>query len=79
MERCLVVVDQVPSSLFWEEEPELAKAGTPPIKPTAAGVARVLMPNRAQLELRASDLESLLPEGHRARVVWASRVPQLIR
>lgn len=35
------------------------------------GVARVLLPNRAQVELRASDLESLLPEGHRARVVWA--------
>lgn len=33
--------------------------------------ARVLMPNRKQLELRASDLESLLPEGHRARLVWA--------
>lgn len=32
--------------------------------------ARVLMPNRLQLELRASDLESLLPEGHRARTVW---------
>jgi len=32
--------------------------------------ARVLMPNRLQLELRPSDLESLLPEGHRARVVW---------
>lgn len=34
------------------------------------GKARVQMPNRAQLELRASDLESLLPEGHRARLVW---------
>lgn len=33
--------------------------------------ARVLMPNRKQMELRASDLESLLPEGHRARLVWA--------
>ena len=32
--------------------------------------ARVLLPNRKQLEFRASDLESLLPEGHRARVVW---------
>jgi transposase len=31
---------------------------------------RVLMPNRKQLELRASDLDSLLPEGHRARIVW---------
>lgn len=34
------------------------------------GAARVLLPNRKQMELRASDLESLLPEGHRARVVW---------
>ena len=33
--------------------------------------ARVLLPNRDQIELRASDLESLLPEGHRARLVWA--------
>jgi len=31
---------------------------------------RVLQPNRAQIELRASDLESLLPEDHRARLVW---------
>ena len=36
-----------------------------------AGVARVRLPNRVQLELRACDLESLLPEGHRARRVWA--------
>lgn len=34
------------------------------------GVARVQKPNRTQLELRPSDLESLLPEGHRARMVW---------
>lgn len=34
------------------------------------GAPRVLEPNRAQIELRASDLESLLPEGHRARLVW---------
>jgi transposase len=32
--------------------------------------ARVLLPNRKQMEFRASDLESLLPEGHRARLVW---------
>lgn len=31
---------------------------------------RVLRPNRSQLELRPTDLESLLPEDHRARVVW---------
>ena len=36
----------------------------------AAGKARVLMPNRGQMEFRASDLDSLLPEGHRARLVW---------
>ena len=32
---------------------------------------RVLQPNRTQVELRPSDLESLLPEGHRARFVWS--------
>lgn len=31
---------------------------------------RVLRPNRDQLELRPTDLESLLPEDHRARAVW---------
>jgi transposase len=36
----------------------------------ASGQARVLMPNRGQMEFRASDLDSLLPEGHRARLVW---------
>jgi transposase len=36
----------------------------------AVGIARVQRPNRKQLELRPSDLESLLPEGHRARIVW---------
>ncbi len=34
------------------------------------GAPRVLQPNRTQIELRASDLESLLPEDHRARLVW---------
>lgn len=31
----------------------------------------MLSPNRRQMEFRASDLESLLAEGHRARLVWA--------
>lgn len=39
-------------------------------KPETPGRVRVLAPNRGQLELRPSDLESLLPEGHRARIVW---------
>ena len=34
------------------------------------GAPRLLQPNRAQVELRASDLESLLGQDHRARLVW---------
>ncbi len=56
---------------LFTEESETELAGLPFRKPVIRGVARVLMPNRAQLELRATDLESLLPEGHRARIVWA--------
>ncbi len=54
-------------------EPDLGRPASDDAaaKPVVAGVARVLMPNRTQMELRASELESLLPEGHRARVVWA--------
>lgn len=40
------------------------------------GAARLLQPNRSQIELRASDLESLLPEDHRARLVWGYVVRQ---
>ena len=53
---------------LFEEAIDLPAA---PTKPVAAGVARVLKPNRTQVEWRASDLESLLPAGHRARTVWA--------
>ena len=42
-----------------------------PSEPTPRGTPRVQRPNRAQLELRSSDLESLLPLEHRARIVWA--------
>lgn len=34
------------------------------------GEVRLLQPNRSQIELRASDLESLLAQDHRARLVW---------
>ncbi|MGH2521505.1 MAG: IS1182 family transposase [Anaerolineales bacterium] len=40
------------------------------------GSPRLLEPNRLQIELRASDLESLLPEDHRARLVWGYVVHQ---
>ena len=60
-----------PQTSLFAEEVDRAETQPPAVKPMVAGVPRVLMPNRAQLELRASDLESLLPEGHRARIVWA--------
>jgi transposase len=41
-----------------------------PTEVAAARVARVLMPNRAQVQLRPSDLESLLADDHTARLVW---------
>lgn len=40
------------------------------------GSPRVRQPNRLQIEFRASDLESLLPEDHRARLVWGYVVLQ---
>ena len=40
------------------------------------GAARLLQPNRLQVELRASDLESLLSEDHRARLGWGYVVRQ---
>jgi transposase len=61
--------DESPRDLFGDKP---AVGETPPRRERpVAGVARVLLPNRAQVELRACDLESLLPQGHRARLVWA--------
>lgn len=40
------------------------------------GSPRLLQPKRSQIELRASDLESLLAEDHRARLVWGYVVRQ---
>ena len=40
------------------------------------GSPRLLEPNRLQVELRASDLESLLTQDHRARLVWGYVVRQ---
>jgi len=60
-----------PQHPLFAEELDLTGTNLRPIEPVTPGTARVLMPNRAQIELRASDLESLLPEGHRARLVWA--------
>lgn len=40
-------------------------------QPATPPEVRVLRPNRLQLQLRPSDLESVLPEDHTARLVWA--------
>jgi hypothetical protein len=63
------MTDQIQAELF-KDDPGLEEAPER-VSVALAGVARVLLPNRVQLELRACDLESLLPEGHRARLVWA--------
>ena len=47
------------------QEPH-AQAGDGP-----KGAPRVMRPQRRQIELRPTDLESLLPEEHKARVVWS--------
>ncbi len=63
------MADDLQPGLF-DSDPDMLAPAEPREEP-APGVARVRLPNRAQLELRPSDLDSLLPEGHRARVVWA--------
>lgn len=42
----------------------------------AAPVPRVLVPNRQQMEMRPVDLDSLLAEDHKARIVWGYVVQQ---
>ncbi len=54
------------NTLFvMEEGGEKVEAGE-----QRSGKPRLITPNRAQVELRAIDLEGLLAQGHRARVVW---------
>lgn len=47
--------------------PVLEKSAEPPKAP---GIPRLVVPNRAQMEMRPVDLESLLPPDHAARAVW---------
>ncbi len=46
---------------------------TEPAEPNelVPGTALLQRPNRGQLELRAVDLDGLLPADHRVRLVWA--------
>lgn len=58
------------NAALFEDLPVPGESGVVP-RCTAVGKARVIMPNRSQIELRPMDLESLLAQGHRARLVWA--------
>ena len=55
-------------TLFPEAAPETPRPASP--APTLA-VPRFREVNRTQVCLRPLDLEGLLPEDHRARIVWA--------
>lgn len=66
---------------LFEDLPEPSQAQVQKARAKVAhkrseGAPRLLEPNRCQVELRASDLESLLPEDHRARLVWGYVVRQ---
>jgi hypothetical protein len=65
----------MPSASLFEDLPDPSEEQIEQARVLAArgrsqGAPRLLQPNRAQVELRASDLESLLGEDHRARLVW---------
>ena len=55
-------------TLFPEAAPETPRPASPAPPPAAP---RLREANRTQVCLRPVDLESLLPEDHRARIVWA--------
>lgn len=61
--------------LVGPREADLARAQERARK-RSQGTPRVLEPDRKQIELRASELESLLGEDHRARLAWGYPAPQ---
>ena len=57
---------------LFPELPDCAPTQAPvPIVPTRPGQARLYKPVRNQVEMMMRDLDSLLPEDHLARAVWA--------
>ncbi len=58
-------------SMFGCEPNSALEDKMAPVTEKAAARARTVKPIRDQLELRAFDLDSLLPTGHKARTVWA--------
>lgn len=68
------MADDQPPGLFGND-PDLPSGSAPRTQPVS-GVARVRLPNRRQLELRPSDLDSLLPEGQPSGSIgrgWSGR------
>jgi transposase len=61
--------EQAQAGLFDQGELRAAERVAQPAK--AAGAARVMTPQRNQIELRAVDLDALLAPDHAARAVWA--------
>ena len=56
---------------LFDDLPKAAGAKAVVKKDHGQAPARVIMPNRMQVELRPMNLESTLAPGHRARLVWA--------
>ena len=53
---------------LFEDLPEQAK---PPADAAPLGAPRLREPQRDQIALRAMDIESLIGEDHRARLIWS--------
>ena len=67
--------EETPGAGLFEDLPEPSEVQVEQARAQAAAkyscdALRILEPNRKQIELRACDLESLLGEDHRARLVW---------
>lgn len=63
--------EQRHAALFDEQELPIPEARSEEVASGASAAARVMSPQRDQVELRACDLDSLLPPDHPARTVWA--------
>ena len=63
--------EQRPAALFEEQELPIPAARSEEATGGAPVAARVMSPQREQIELRACDLDSLLAPDHPARTVWA--------
>jgi hypothetical protein len=60
-------------SLPLPENAEAVAAKAAVTKAAQSARARVILPNRNQIELRPMDLESLLAQGHRARLGFVKK------